>query len=124
MTPLTKEQVAEIRKRAEAATEGPYSVIEGAEYIYADSFILDGVPGSLGFIDSPFLPPERNEANRQFLSHARTDITDLCATVEYMYQENDALLRKLVLYGDEYEKVEKQLERAQAKIEELIGHTG
>lgn len=103
---LTLEQVAEIKARAEAAIEGPYQVIEGSEYLYTESATVDGIPLSLGFIDTCFFQPEQSEATRQFIAHARTDIPALCDTVEELRKQASSLHLMSLAHQGENNKFE------------------
>lgn len=79
---LTPAQVAECRERAERATEGPWEAkCSGHDYPY---IVAHGKQLACGE-DFGKMP------DAEFIAHARTDIPNLCATVEALREENERL---------------------------------
>lgn len=82
MTRLTQEELAEIRKRTEASTPGPWK--ESKLYIeFGDS--------------SERLADVCNRIDAEFIAHAREDVPKLLAEIERLQSVNRAL--RLVLDG-------------------------
>jgi len=74
MNRLTDEQLAEIRKRAEAATAGPWGIEDG-EIVSLTELIADLFPSTVcdGY-DS--------QGTAEFIAHAREDVPKLLAEIE------------------------------------------
>lgn len=94
MTVLTRDQAGYISDRADSATEGPWSYREECWFRYA----VDGPNGS-DIVTASKYPQDqygfRTEQDARFTAAARTDIPDLCATVEYLYDKIAALEAEL-----------------------------
>lgn len=82
MAEMSKERLMEVRRRADAATKGPWEVFGG-----------DGIlemPGGKLIVsyraDEAFV----EEADAEFCAHARTDIPDLLDEIEYLQGLLDA----------------------------------
>ena len=77
-------RLAEIRARAEAATEGPWraSLLDGVEYEDGSSCHRGGIyPSEKGA--APVLNTTNvDRRNAEFIAHARTDLPSLLAAVE------------------------------------------
>ena len=71
MTGMTPERLAEIRARAEAATEGPWFGSAGGLYIYG------ATPGDE-------VARTNRPADATFIAAARTDVPELVAEVEWL----------------------------------------
>ena len=95
---MTPERLAEIRARAEAATDGPweaqdYSADPGDE----GSCITAGEPGTMRqravayAIDYPWTTPESCAADATFIAAARTDVPELVAEVRVLTTAVNAL---------------------------------
>ena len=91
---MTPERLAEIRARAEAATEGPWEATweEGDDW-----WSITGAPQRVG-ADGPWaLCPEvatsdaRDPADATFIAHARTDVPDLVAEIERLRELYSAM---------------------------------
>ena len=98
MTVMTPERLAEIRVRAEAATQGPweaqdYSADPGDEV----SCITAGEPGTMRqravayAIAYSWTTPESCAADATFIAAARTDVPDLVAEIERLRELYSAM---------------------------------
>jgi predicted RNase H-like nuclease (RuvC/YqgF family) len=120
---LTQEELEAIRKRAEAATPGPW----GKEFRYGISIITN-----YGFnvIDEDGGVTKYPDA--EFIAHARQDVPKLLAEIERLQKENRLLEsffeesdRNKERYASEVERLNAELEKANQStkdiVEELFG---
>lgn len=86
MTPLTAEELAAIKLRAEKATEGQWSVVSRG----SASDVVLGIESSCGEsiveTDCGIYPPFLQDA--EFIAHARQDIPRMLATIEALEEDN------------------------------------
>lgn len=91
MERLTNEQLAEIRKRAEATTAGPWYVSALAEgYIYAGgefTVVASTVEYNEDGSVHTRLDNDKSVDNQEFIAHARQDVPALLAEVERLRRE-------------------------------------
>lgn len=106
---LTTEQLEAIRKRAEAATEGPWEISnitdiftglgamnnEGIAADQNDGWQIADCGSGVTFVERELesLSFDEAQANTQFISAARTDIPALLAEVERLQEEANNLER-------------------------------
>ncbi|QVY62939.1 hypothetical protein [Cytobacillus gottheilii] len=95
---LTNEQLAEIKARANAATAGPWTQMNGVNIFTDlgatnkngvtadrnDGWCIADTSEGLTFVDGELVEMESNEQwdNAKFIAHARQDIPNLIAEVE------------------------------------------
>ncbi|MBS4195388.1 hypothetical protein [Lederbergia citri] len=83
MTKLSKEEIETIRKRAEAATEGPW--FHTNYHVATKPEVHGGYPPNSASIcetcDGEYIE-NYNKADAEFIAHARTDIPKLLAEIE------------------------------------------
>jgi hypothetical protein len=79
---LNAEELEAIRKRAEAATEGPWFV-EG-ETVYSSGVLLAGAYPAM-------ICDECDETEAEFIAHARQDVPRLLAEIERLRNELDSI---------------------------------
>jgi len=97
---LTKQQLEEIKERAEKATKGPWAEDER----YPGKVYCDDVFGSIVADCGPFqyctMEKEKIEANVAFVAHAPTDVPALLAEVERLRERIEKLeqIKKVALY--------------------------
>lgn len=103
MTGITDEQLAEIKARCEAATEGPWEYDERVRVaaVYSGerrNCFLDWEPNDwLSYYKFPVsaygeeLTDEQRLATMRFIAHAREDIPALLAEVDRLRAENEVL---------------------------------
>lgn len=105
-SPEVDARIAEIRERAEKATPGPWSVKQPGEHSKEYIRVVDaGAPSTHGFISAGVAevccrrsssefkartPSAREQANADFIAHARADIPFLLAQIDEL---RDALSR-------------------------------
>ena len=113
MEPLTKEQLAAIRARANAATPGPWVWHEG-DLLTEDNFsrqhssmfssVLHLTDDAQGVNDLVSWEYVRSVEDAEFIAYARTDIPALLAEIDRFkraIRELDVLLRDFVLVAGE-----------------------
>lgn len=86
---LTNEQIEAIRKRAEAATEGPWRIGKQSP---------NGL-NNIGTMGGLLTAQTLNEADAEFIAHAREDVPALLAEIDRL----NGLLRELICAVYEYE---------------------
>lgn len=116
MTVLTKEELESIRKRAEAATPGPWFWLDDGR-LYSDG--ADKVIGEVieGKDETWF---DLFDANAEFIAHAREDIPKLLAEIERLQQEKDEWYEKYMRLDATVSTQNKQLEKANAEIKRML----
>ena len=74
---LSKKEIEAIRKRAEAASEGPWWASDGL-------YVVNNLTGDSYEWDADFVAETERESDADFIAHARTDIPKLSAEIERM----------------------------------------
>lgn len=95
---LSDEQLAEIDRRAEAATDGPWFVASDRTEILSESACR--VIADTRFFQGP--PDFLECADAEFIAHARTDVPALIAALREARAERDALreVAELLAHAD------------------------
>lgn len=114
MTKLTKQQIEAIRKRAEAATEGPWEVEVLGE---SDEVYVFGKDGDtcVYCIEFPYCKAI-DVNNAKFIAHAREDIPKLLAEIDRL--RSQLAENEEVLAGNcrEFDKMEAEMYDAYTKL--------
>lgn len=85
---MTSDQITEIGKRAEAATEGPWRIGKQSP---------NGA-NNIGTMGGLMTAQTTDKANAEFIAHARTDVPSLLAEIERLRTERDKLY-SIALWG-------------------------
>lgn len=85
---MTEEELEEIEKRANAATEGPWEVVPDPDKPY-----LDKVVRHYGHLTDLLAQCFHTNGNATFIAHAREDVPALIAEVRRLRAENQELSR-------------------------------
>lgn len=102
--PLSDERLAEIRKRCDTATPGPWEVDEESGDVWVPS-----IWRSVAIIEDLDLPLVNPAADRAFIAAARADVSDLLDEVERLRARNAEL--------------EEQNARWQVMVDNVVGQT-
>jgi len=89
--PLTDERIAEIRGREKVASDGPWGQMMGWDGGVDYGTWVNDVLAKNGVTICSFTPLKNNEANADFVVHAREDIPALLDEVERLRAENERL---------------------------------
>jgi hypothetical protein len=101
MSRLTNEQLTEIRKRAEAATAGPWTIEKESYVCNAGFWVTDTV--IMPDITSNIF----EETDAEFIAHAREDVPDLLAEIERLRADQGRIiaeLKKADIFSEELER--------------------
>lgn len=123
---MTDEQLAEIRLRCDAATEGPWEVAWKTDFIWQ----LDGDGDRFEPIAEAHYAEGNHHNNATFIAHARADIPALLAEVERLREECHDAKAERAHYGDivtsrlgalenENERLKANLERCEQQCDAL-----
>lgn len=112
---LTQVQLEAIRKRASLATEGPWATGTGYEQASRGNYVF--TTEGFGAIVAAECGGDcvLEDADAEFIAHARTDIPALLAEVERLRAENTDLRIKIDVTDQSAEAVEVENERLRAK---------
>lgn len=129
---MTNEQLAEIKARANAATAGPWTQMNGVNIFTDlgatnkngvtadrnDGWCIADTSEGLTFVDGELVEMESNEQwdNAKFIAHARQDIPNLIAEVERLQGALDYKRGLIGWYRHKAEQFAEKTERLQAKL--------
>jgi len=107
---MTQDELDAIRARAEAATPGPW---KGLEYFWG----INGSDKNLVVRDmGAGRHAKENQANQDFIAHAREDIPALLAEIDLLTRANDALGESRNILMANEAVYEKECQRLEAEI--------
>ena len=98
---MTLEEIAEIQAREKAATSAPWYKGVYSPNLYGGEgrCVSHGVGAAICYFDRPGAP-EKDEADQDFIVHARDDVPALCAALLAERQKSDRL-QKALTHADE-----------------------
>lgn len=113
---MTDEELAQIKERAEKATEGPWVWDDDYDMNVQDLPVLRGKEFNVMDFgnDTTFYPIAGNppdDEDASFIAHARTDIPKLIAEVEYMREKQAELLEYNRQYFAEIKRLRAEIAR-------------
>lgn len=82
--PMTDEQIADVRRRAAAASAGPYRVVDCRRQKHGQIRIFSDAPGVHGIIANVLASGDNATADADFFGHSRRDVDDLLAQVDWL----------------------------------------
>lgn len=104
---LSDEQLEEIENRANAATGGPWKIVEESRKYFMNDLLYGE-----GDFDK--------ESNLNFIAEARTDIPNLIETIKELKKENEALKRPWIAVFDEFQGINIRLRNHYDKLDFIL----
>jgi hypothetical protein len=117
---MDAKQLDEIRKRAEAATAGPWGTSEDVVTITGSN----GRDWNIAYFYGEVVSPDQSEKNAEFTAHARTDIPALLAALAASQERERAMREALTEIEAKTQKHDAELSPPPMLIELLIDIIG